>query len=195
VAATNRPLGPLVSQRLFRSDLYFRLSGIDIKVPALRERRGDVLELARHFLERHRSTRPLRLPPPVADALVAYDWPGNVRELERLMERVVALGGADAVELDDLPPSVRGETATMVSAIEGKHTMRAWGSRYARLVLDRNGGNKREACRVLGISYHTLNAYLRYPLHQHPDRPVKWIDPGSDDGSEGAQAEVEVAEV
>jgi transcriptional regulator with AAA-type ATPase domain len=118
-----------------------------------------------------------------------------VRELERLMERVVALGGTDAVELDDLPPSVRGETAKMVSALEGKDTMRAWGSRYARLVLDRSGGNKRDACRVLGISYHTLNAYLRYPLHREPDRPVRWVDSGSDDGSGGAQAEVEIAEI
>jgi transcriptional regulator with PAS, ATPase and Fis domain len=164
VAATNRPLRPLVERRLFRPDLFFRLSGVDVNVPSLRDRRADVLELARYFLDRHRSTRRLRLSAAAADALVAYDWPGNVRELERLMERAITLADSDAVELDDLPLNVRGDVGPMVSALKGDETMRAWGSRYARLVLDRTGGNKRDACRVLGISYHTLNAYLRYPI-------------------------------
>ena len=163
VAATNRGLGGLVERQSFRPDLFFRLSGVDIRVPSLRERREDVLELAQFFLDRHRSTRHLRLSPAVAEALTAYDWPGNVRELERLVERVIALAVSDAVEIDDLPPAVRGDVAAMSSALRGDETMRAWGSRYARLMLDRVGGNKREACRRLGISYHTLNAYLSYP--------------------------------
>jgi DNA-binding NtrC family response regulator len=164
VAATNRSLLGLVEQRLFRPDLYYRLSGVDIRVPALRERRADILELGRYFLERHRATRTLRLSVAAADALVAYDWPGNVRELERLMERAVALAGTDVIELDDLPPRVRGEYATtLMPSLARGDTMRAWGSRYARLALERCQGNKREACRVLDISYHTLQAYLRYP--------------------------------
>src|SRR6185503_737259 len=91
VAATNRSLLDLVERQLFRPDVYYRLSGVDVRVPALRERRADILELARYFLERHRVTRPLGLSTAAADALVAYDWPGNVRELERLIERSVAL--------------------------------------------------------------------------------------------------------
>src|SRR5579862_1662222 len=109
IAATNRPLASLVDARLFRPDLFYRLSGVDIRVPPLRERRGDILELARYFLERHRATRPLRLSTAGADALAAYDWPGNVRELERLIERTVALARSDVIELDDLPPALRGE--------------------------------------------------------------------------------------
>ena len=97
---------------------------------------------------------------------MAYDWPGNVRELERLMERAVALADSDVIELDDLPPAVRGDYATALGpSLRRNDTLRAWASRYARLVLDRCQGNKREACRALDISYHTLQSYLRFPVH------------------------------
>ena len=166
LAATNRSLASLVEQRLFRPDLFYRLSGVDIRVPTLRERRPDILELALYFLERHRVTRPLRLSAGATDALMTYDWPGNVRELERLMERAVALVDADVIELDDLPPTVRGDYATTVGpSLRRNDSLRAWASRYARLMLDRCDGNKREACRALDISYHTLQSYLRFPVH------------------------------
>jgi DNA-binding NtrC family response regulator len=175
VAATNRSLLGLVERQLFRPDLYYRLSGVDLRVPPLRGRRADILEIGRYFLARHRATRTLRLSVAAADALVAYDWPGNVRELERLMERAVALAGTDVIELDDLPPRVRGEYATaLLPSLERRDTMRAWGSRYARLVLERCQGNKREACRVLDISYHTLQAYLRYPVGNPTDPDGAW---------------------
>jgi transcriptional regulator with PAS, ATPase and Fis domain len=165
IAATNRGLAGLVERRRFRPDLFYRLSGVDIRVPALRERREDVRALARHFLDQHRATRTLRLSVAAASALSEYDWPGNVRELERLVERSVALAESDVIELDDLPPAVRGDyAAAVMPSLKRDDTMRAWGSRYARLTLDRCDGNKREACRVLGISYHTLQAYLRYEI-------------------------------
>jgi two-component system, NtrC family, response regulator HydG len=164
VAATNRSLAGLVERGLFRTDLFYRLSGVDIRVPTLRERRPDVLELAHYFLQRHRSARSLRLSTVAAHALVHYDWPGNVRELERMVERAVALAESDVIDLDDLPPRVRGEYAAVLGpSLRRDDTLRTWASRYARLVLDRCHDNKREACRVLGISYHKLQAYLRYP--------------------------------
>jgi len=170
VAATNRSLASLVEQRLFRPDLFYRLSGVDIRVPSLRERRPDILELARYFLERHRATRTLRLSPAASEALMAYDWPGNVRELERLMERAVALADTEVIELDDLPPAVRGDYGTALGpSMRRNDTLRAWASRYARLVLDRCNGNKREACRSLDISYHTLQSYLRFPVNDPAD--------------------------
>jgi transcriptional regulator with PAS, ATPase and Fis domain len=167
VAATNRNLGDMAKRNLFRTDLFYRVSGVDIRVPPLRERAADIVELAEYFLERHRPTRHLRLSAGAADALSLYPWPGNVRELERLMERAVALADGHTIELDDLPPLVRGDYDAVVQpSLERGDTMRAWGSRYARLVLERHGGNKAEACRTLGISYHTLNAYLRFnPRH------------------------------
>ena len=135
---------------------------VDIRVPTLRERKADVVELAEYFLARHRVTRPLRLTPVVADALLAYDWPGNVRELERVMERVVTLAESDAIQLDDLPPAVRGWHATAIApSLVRNDSLRVWVRRYVRLMVDQCGGNRRKAARVLGISYHTLKSHLR----------------------------------
>ena len=180
VAATNRRLASLVEQRLFRSDLFYRLSGVDICVPTLRERRTDIPELAAHFLERHKATRSLRVSAAASQALMAYDWPGNVRELERLMERAVTLADADVIELEDLPLAVCGDYAAALGpSLRRNDSLRAWASRYARLVLDRCDGNKREACRTLDISYHTLQSYLRFPV-------LGSAETGSRDGTTGA---------
>jgi transcriptional regulator with PAS, ATPase and Fis domain len=163
VAATNKSLASLVDAGLFRADLYYRLAGLDVHVPPLRERREDIIELASYFLERHRSARHVELSRAAGDALLTYDWPGNVRELERLMERTVALARGQEISLEDLPLRLRaGYDAVLLPSLEGEDTLRAWGSRYVHLVLERNGRNKRKACRALGISYHTLQAYLRY---------------------------------
>jgi transcriptional regulator with PAS, ATPase and Fis domain len=163
IVATNRPLQNLVENGRFRLDLYYRLHGVDVQVPPLRDRREDVLELAHYFLDRHKVARPLHISIAAHDALLAYDWPGNVRELERVIERAVALAGSDFLELDDLPPALLGGYSdVLVPSISARESMRAWGSRYARLVLERCGNNKRRACRELGISYHTLRAYLRF---------------------------------
>jgi len=163
VAATNKKLPALVQARLFRADLFYRLSGIEIHVPPLRERPEDILELASSFLERHVQPRRLTLSRAAGDALLTYDWPGNVRELERMMERTVALARHAAIEVDDLPVRLRdGYGDVLLPSMVRNDTLRAWGSRYVRLVLERSGRNKRKACRALGISYHTLQAYLRY---------------------------------
>jgi transcriptional regulator with PAS, ATPase and Fis domain len=163
VAATNRPLSDMVEKGLFRADLYYRLSGVEIHVPPLRTRRDDVMELARYFLARHSHVRELSLSVGALDALRLHRWPGNVRELERVIERAVALAESERIELDDLPPQVRGEYAEVLApSLARTETMRAWGSRYARLVYERCNRNKRHACRLLDISYHTLQAYLRY---------------------------------
>jgi len=95
VVATNKPLGGLVADGRFRMDLYYRLHGVEVQVPPLRDRREDILELAQYFLDTHRGLRMLRLSEGAIDALRAYNWPGNVRELERVMERAVALAGSD----------------------------------------------------------------------------------------------------
>jgi DNA-binding NtrC family response regulator len=162
VVATNRPLRDLVQQGVFRTDLFYRLSGIDLQVPPLRSRREDVLELAHYFLIRHGRLRTLGLSAAAENALFSYEWPGNVRELERMMESAVVLAKGSQIELQDLPPEVRGEFGDVIdSAVSGRETLREWGSRYVRLVLHRCGNNKRAACRILDISYHTLQGYLK----------------------------------
>jgi len=163
VAATNRPLAALVEQGLFRTDLFYRLSGVEIAVPPLRRRKADILELAQYFLARHDGRGRLSMTPAAIDVLIAYDWPGNVRELERMLEGAIATAESRQIRVDDLPVSLRGAYGdVLVPSFRLGDTMRAWGSRYARLVLERHAGNKRQACRMLDISYHTLNAYLRY---------------------------------
>jgi DNA-binding NtrC family response regulator len=163
VVATNRPLSELVDQGLFRADLYYRLSGVDLHVPPLRLRSEDIPELTAHFLARHRASRDLSMSDAVMDALRLYEWPGNVRELERLVERAVALVVSNRIELEDLPPQVCGRYGEILGpSVTAGESMRAWGSRYARLVFERCGRNKRAASKLLDISYHTLEAYLRY---------------------------------
>jgi DNA-binding NtrC family response regulator len=141
--------------------------GVEILVPPLRERPEDILELTEYFLERHSGVRRLRVSLAASEALLAHAWPGNVRELERVIERAVALADCDELRLDDLPPSVADTyRENLMPSFACGHTMRAWGARYARLVLDRCAYNKRKACRELGISYHTLRDYLRV-LSEH----------------------------
>ncbi len=126
----------MVTRRQFRADLYYRLGGVDLRVPPLRERRPDIIELAEHFLERHRHVRALALSDGAREALLLHDWPGNVRELQRVIERSVALASGVVIELDDLPPAVRGDyDEVLTPSLRRSDTMRAWGSRYARLTL------------------------------------------------------------
>ena len=109
VAATNRDLENEVSQGRFREDLYYRLNVIPLHLPPLRERNGDVLLLAEHFLERfcERKNRPcLGLSPDVRKILMAYSWPGNVRELENFMERLSILVDGDEVHPIELPAKI-----------------------------------------------------------------------------------------
>ncbi len=163
VVATNQRLRGLVDEGRFRADLYYRLAGVELLVPPLRERREDVVELANYFLARHEHLRHVSLSDSALEALVMYEWPGNVRELQRAIERIVALNVSDVVEVEDLPLQLtQGYMEVLQPSLTRLETMRAWGSRYARLVLERCGRNKRRACGVLGISYHTLQSYLRY---------------------------------
>lgn len=163
IVATNRKLRRMVEKRSFRPDLFYRLSGVEIHVPPLRERRSDVALLAEHFLRQHDEPDARSLAPCALDALTAYDWPGNVRELRRVIEHVLAFSGTRRIRVQDLPPTITGDYVRNIQpSVLRDDSMRAWGSRYARIVLDRCGNNKRQACRVLGISYHTLQAYLRY---------------------------------
>jgi transcriptional regulator with PAS, ATPase and Fis domain len=162
IVATNRSLAALVAQRQFREDLYYRLNALEVKVPPLRTRREDIIDLAQACLERHAGVGARRLSAAALEALLTYEWPGNVRELERVIERSITHADGDEILLCDLPPAMTERYSIVQPAIDANDTMRAWGSRYARLVLERCHNNKRQACRILGISYHTLQAYLRF---------------------------------
>jgi DNA-binding NtrC family response regulator len=110
VATTNRDLDDEAQRGLFRRDLYYRLRVINIDLPPLRERKGDIAALVDHFLRAYSSRagkRLTRVAPPVMDALVAYPWPGNVRELEHVLESEVALAASDATTVSEVPMTLR----------------------------------------------------------------------------------------
>ena len=171
VVATNRSLHDMVSAGRFRADLYYRLSGVEIVVPPLRTRREDIPLLVRHFLSMYSPTVTMTVAPNASEALVAYDWPGNVRQLGRVLERAVALASRPEIALADLPDHLRGAGRRVLGAEpQSDDSLRAWSSRYVHLVLARCGGNKRRACEILDISYHTLQAHLSFNqvLSQRP---------------------------
>ena len=163
IAATNRSLAALVQAGRFRPDLYYRLAGVEIHVPPLRARRSDIPLLVEHFVTRHRRTRTVSLSIAAIEALVGFDWPGNVRQLARVLERAIALAPGPLIETDDLPAEISNDYHELVGETSGRdESLRAWSSRYVRRVLERCNGNKRRACDVLDISYHTLQSHLEY---------------------------------
>jgi transcriptional regulator with PAS, ATPase and Fis domain len=163
IAATNRSLAARVSSGQFRADLFYRLAGVEVFVPPLRARREDIPLLIEYFLAKHTRASSWSVSSSAEEALVTYDWPGNVRQLARVIERAVALSPSSRITVDDLPAEVSKVYMTAVRE-EPDHdlTLRAWASRYVRLVLDRNEGNKRRTCEALDITYHTLQSHLQY---------------------------------
>jgi len=163
VAATNRNLHTLVQAGRFRVDLFYRLAGVEIYVPPLRARREDVPLLVDHFLGRHRRARPFVVSPTAIEALKAHDWPGNVRQLARVLERAIALSAGPSITVGDLPSEITKDYRDVLFDMPPRDdSLRAWSSRYVRLILERCQGNKRRACDLLDISHHTLNSLLTY---------------------------------
>lgn len=163
VAATNRDLSKLVGEGKFRADLYYRLNGVEIEVPPLRARLEDLPALVAHVLARYDALGRVAIADEALMAMHDYSWPGNVRELERVVERALALCEDGRVTLDHLPATIAGTyAAVMTPALRELDTLRAFTAKYVRLVVERLG-SRREACRVLDISYHTLRAYLAHP--------------------------------
>ena len=168
VAATNRDLLEQARRGAFRFDLYQRLSVFPVHVPALRERGDDVLLLADHFLRALAGAEaaPMRLSPEVGRLLVAYDFPGNVRELRNVIERATILCDAGQIERNHLPDRIlRGDRADVaprasgamsVDFVPGVDTLDGLEKRMIAHALERAGGVKAEAARLLGISRFQL---------------------------------------
>jgi DNA-binding NtrC family response regulator len=163
VAATNRDLATDIESGRFRKDLYYRLNVVQLHVPPLRDRREDLLPLARILLTQaaERFKRPdVGLSPRAADQLLRYEWPGNVRELENAMERAIALGQGNVVELDDLPEEVR--QAIPIPTVSGPvRPLEEIEKDYILAVLDLNQGNQTRTAEQLGIGTATLYRRLK----------------------------------
>jgi two-component system response regulator HydG len=167
ITATNRDLESMVEERTFREDLYFRINVLQVELPPLRSRGGDVLVLAGHFLDRiaaRAHKRILGFSPEAAQKLVAYGWPGNVRELENCIERAVALASFDRIAVSDLPEKVRTfRSNQIVVSPEDPTTLVTLDElerRYVGRVLESVAGNKAAAARILGVERKTLYRML-----------------------------------
>ena len=169
IAATNRDLEKDVSVGNFRRDLYFRLHVLEIRVPSLRKRTSDVIELANHFLRRFNIETGRRIhgfTPEALDRLQRYRWPGNVRELKNVIERAVVLTRSDSIDVTDLMLSnlaTAGDTAEIVSPLSGYEptTLDEVERRHILATLQNTGGNKSRAAKILGIERSTLDRKIR----------------------------------
>ncbi len=174
LAATHRPLERLVESGSFRQDLYYRLRVVEITVPPLRERRGDIALLAEHLLGK--ITRKLHadatcISQPALEVLARYDWPGNVRELENALTRAAVLARGTpilpshlALEAGAGPAADPSQpTDRTLAAVEGQHVART---------LAEEGWNKRRTAHVLGVSRSRLARLIeRYDLRPPADPP------------------------
>ena len=163
LGATHRPLEQLVANGQFREDLYFRLRVVEIVVPPLRERRGDIAPLANHLVakaarELHRDH--VRLGADALRALEAHDWPGNVRELENTLMRAVALATSSTISAADVDVSAPKLRASKAPSEDEKQTLDDVERAHVERVLRECGWNKRQACRALGISRPRLDRIL-----------------------------------
>ena len=163
LAATNRDLEAAIEDHVFREDLYFRINVVQVNLPPLRSRSGDVLLLAQHILERcaaRLGKRVVAISPKAAERLLGYTWPGNVRELQNCIERSVALAAYDQIGVDDLPDKVRNhrqEPADLTSPDASELvSLDEIERRYILHVLDVLAGNKALAAQILGVDRRTL---------------------------------------
>ena len=170
IAATNDPLEKKIAERLFREDLYYRISVIPIKIPPLRERKEDVIPLVSCFLRRERPAgSPVpKIEPAVEHGMQLYDWPGNVRELENAVRHALAFMRGDTIAFDDLParivdavmPAMKDGIANAPpDAFRGeslKGFLRSREKDYIKRVVDSMGGDKEKAAVALQISLTTL---------------------------------------
>lgn len=166
IAATNRDLETAYREGSFRKDLYFRLNVVTVHLPSLRERKSDIPILVHWFLNKYAPGSSIHVTHAAMQDLLEYDWPGNIRELENCIERAVALGSQNSIDIYDLPPAIRrtneeepdstSEPATMsasdLEALERETILR---------VFEQTKGDKTLTGRMLGISRATLYRKLK----------------------------------
>ena len=181
VAATNRDLRKYVEEGKFREDLFYRLDVVEIKMPPLKERGGDIALLCNRFMKEFAevNARPVsRIAPEAAAILQAYSWPGNVRELRNTIEKMVVLARGDTLAVEDVPANIRDEArlngVSGVSAAPAPapaadfaptESLAEVEKRKILAALDAAGGNRSKAAIALGISRRTLHRKLNEWKH------------------------------
>ena len=165
VAATKDPLRDLVRQGRFREDLFYRINVVPIRLPALREREGDVPLLLQHMIERHGGGIPYTVSASTMTALERYPWPGNVRELENAVQRAIALAGSSKeLPKDALLPldrRWRGATEPADTVRPLREVLREAEIAHIQRALELTGGHRTQTAELLGISRKVLWEKLR----------------------------------
>jgi two-component system nitrogen regulation response regulator NtrX len=162
ISATNRELDALIADGRFRRDLFYRLSVVPIRVPALRERTEDIPALAEYFLADHcarNNFRPKQIDDEVLPILERYDWPGNVRELRNTVERMAILASGERITASSIPLEIRVPSRPRTSSLQGTRD----GAERDRIVqaLEQSNWNVSGAARALGIERTHLHKRLR----------------------------------
>ncbi|MEI8381578.1 MAG: sigma 54-interacting transcriptional regulator, partial [Planctomycetota bacterium] len=176
IAATHQNLERLIAEGKFREDLYYRLNVISVTLPPLRERYEDVLELAVYFLRRAASRagrRMTKFEDDAIDLLLRYPWPGNIRELQNVIERAVVLAEGETITVSDLPVDLQSPGANIdrgallrnesefSSASDGRDDDPLIERRQLLEALEKSGGNKARAARLLGLARSTYFSKLK----------------------------------
>jgi transcriptional regulator with PAS, ATPase and Fis domain len=165
IAASNRDLALGIQAGAFRQDLYYRLRVVELQVPSLRERREDILPLARELLDSattKMNRTALNLSPKAADQLLHYPWPGNVRELENVIATAAITATGDFIDLADLPEHLqRRRTDTSDSDSWRPLSLDEVRKMHIQRVLELCKGNRLRAAQILGIGRTSLYRYLK----------------------------------
>jgi DNA-binding NtrC family response regulator len=158
IAATNKNLEEQIQKGLFREDLYYRLNVIEVKIPALRERKEDIDVLARHFVEkysRENNKKVLGITGEAMEILLNYPWPGNIRELRNVIERAVVLAGGEKIDVGELPERLKtAQGGKSVHTLKSK--LEFYEEKIIRDALQANSWNKEEVARALEVDLATL---------------------------------------
>jgi len=159
IAATNKDLKQLVREKKFREDLYFRLAVFPIQLPPLRERRQDIPLLVENYLARRGASA--KVSPEAMELLMGYDYPGNVRELENILERALILSGGKDILPEHLPELEEIPSGEDILPVPGETTLAELEKKMLLAALEKAGGNKSKAARLLGITRRMLYTRLK----------------------------------
>ncbi|MBI1370582.1 MAG: response regulator [Planctomycetes bacterium] len=168
ISATNHDVQKLITDGKFREDLYFRIRGVEIHLPPLRQRREDIPLLVHSFIERFAKTmnKPVRnISEPAQMALMQYPWPGNVRQLLNVVQNMVVIADGDTIELHHVPPEIRaaGDAAASGDSLDGLAglSLEQIEKQAIRNTLRMTGGNREQAAKLLNIGERTLYRKLK----------------------------------
>ena len=179
IAATNRDLEVAYKEGKFRKDLFFRLNVVAMRLPALRERKSDIPTLVHYFLNKFSPKKNMQVSQAAMNAMLAYEWPGNVRELENCIERALALGTRNVIDVHDLPPVLQSQPGGTLSETRSEcgdlsaTDLQELERTTIQRVFEETNGDKALTGRMLGISRATLYRKLkRYNIGQRVKSPA-----------------------